>query len=397
METVLKRNIASVDGVCPYLGIPGDDQVHYGGPNGLNVCYALNEGWTAFKPVEPAHQERFCLIAQHQACQSFVGHMTAGRASADGRTVTYLEYFGLAEEPFSIVPQARFFCESDSQRAAHTRLSWLIGQQQGLGILFGSIGTGKTALCHTLYKELSDDPRHLPVLILTPTYTSEYGLLADLVAHWGLSPARQRSTQDLEAALHQFLAQAVLEQGQTPVLIVDEAQGLSRALLQQVRTLLNWQDGGRQLLQVVLAGQPDLQSRLARVPALVDRAVVIHCLAPMTLADTQRMIQQRLRHAGRKGDLFAPSAMRLIHEQAGGMPRQVVILSLLSLWLAYQEGTRFITAEGVQAAIDRARPGDLLALAGKAAARSAGKNGDGPFWLPRRLRGLGARLAKTAS
>lgn len=393
----MDRKDASVNGVCPYLGVPGDNQVHYGDPNGLNVCYALNEGWTAFKPVEPAHQGRFCLSSQHQTCQSFVGHMTAGRVSPEGRSVTYLEYFGLKEEPFSIVPQARFFCESDSQRAAHTRLSWLIGQQQGLGILFGSIGTGKTALCHSLYEKLSAEPRYLPILILTPTYTSEYGFLADLVAQWHLTPARQRSTQDLEAALHQFLAQAVLERGQTPVLIIDEAQSLSRTLLQQVRTLLNWQDGGRQLLQVILAGQTDLQARLARVPALVDRAVVIHCLAPMTLADMQRMIQQRLRLAGRQGDLFAPSAMRLIHEQTEGMPRQVIILCLLSLWLAYQEGTRFITAEGVQAAIDRAKPGDLLAAAGKAAARSARKNGSGPAWLPRRLRDLGARLAQTAS
>jgi hypothetical protein len=108
------------------------------------------------------------------------------------------------------------------------------------------------------------------------------------------------------------------------------------------------------------------------------------------------MISERLRRAGRRGDLFAPSAVQLIAQHTGGMPRRVTILCQLCLWLAYQEGHRQITGDVVQTVIDRASGGDLFAIpVGEAAQMisrpSASTDADSLAGLPRvfqRLRGL---------
>jgi type II secretory pathway predicted ATPase ExeA len=362
-----------VDNVCPYLGVPTDKDVRYGYPNSLNVCYANLTGWSKFRPVDLAHQRQFCTNLSFATCPIYARQITGSRRNGRKRRTqqTYLEFFGLREEPFSIVPQPRFLVQSQSQQQAFERLRWLVEQRQGLGVLLGTVGTGKTLLCHTLIEELAAQPHFVTALLLTPSHRSEYALMADILASWKVRPRRQRSLRDLEAAAHHFLVEAVLERKHTVVLAIDEAQSLSRRPLQQLCKLLNWQDGGEQLLQVILAGQPALEDKLARIPALRDRAVVELSLGEMTLADAQRMISQRLQKAGRRGDLFAPSAVQAIYQRAAGMPRRITILCQLCLWLAYQEGVRYISGEIALAVIDHSYNGDLFALPDGAAAQVA--------------------------
>jgi type II secretory pathway predicted ATPase ExeA len=385
--------------LCPHLGAPGDKETRYLWPNILNVCYADQAGWAKFRPVELTHQGQFCLTRDHVLCPVYLRLVAAVRREGrPGRVQTHLEFFGLREEPFSIVPQPLLLCESQSQRQAHTGLRWLIDHRQGLGLLLGSVGTGKTLLCHALFEELNLNPQYVTALLLTPSQHSEYALMADLLACWKVKPQRRRSLRNLETAAHHFLAQIVLSRRKTAVLIVDEAQTLSTKQLQQVCKLLNWQDEGQQLLQVILAGQPSLQARLGRVPALRDRAVVEFALTPMTLGDMQQMISERLRRAGRRGDLFAPSALQLIYQHTGGMPRRVTILCLQCLWLAYQEGVRHISGEVVQAVVERASGGDLFATPGEAAvqmaaSRSALTGWPSPSWLLGLIQRLWPRVA----
>jgi type II secretory pathway predicted ATPase ExeA len=353
---------AMVTEACQHLGVPGDDTVRYSYPNALNVCYAQQAAVSSFLPVELVHQVQFCLTQDHVLCPIHLRQAASvHRESRPGKPQTFLEFFGLSEEPFSIVPQPHFLSESGCQQEALGGLRWLIDQRQGLGLLFGDVGTGKTLLCRTLFDRLSFDPRYVTAMLLTPSHRSEYAMMAEILAAWKVTLQRSRSLQDLEAGAHQFLAQAVLQRGQTPVLIVDEAQTLPRRHLQQVCKLLNWQDGGVQLAQVVLAGQPGLQAALLRVPALRDRAVVEFNLGPMTREDVERLISERLRRAGGRADLFSTSAVSLIFQQSGGMPRRVTILCLLSLWLAFQQGKRFVSREVVQAVIDRVGGGAILA------------------------------------
>lgn len=388
-----------MDTVCPHLGVPGDQEVHYSYPNVMNVCYADTSGWSEFEPVELPRQRLNCLTRNYLLCPIYLGRAPTTRHSGrKGQARTYLEFFGLLEEPFSIVPQSRFMCEAENQRRAHGGLRWLIDQRQGLGLLFGPVGTGKTLLCHSLVEELRSNPQNLIALLLTPSHRTEYALMADVLAQWKVEPRRRRSLRDLEAAAHHFLAQRVLKQNKTAILMVDEAQTLARRQLQQICKMLNWQDGGQQLLQVILAGQPSLEGHVRRVPALYDRAVVEFVLTPMTLVDMQEMIAKRLKQAGRRGDLFAHSAQQLIYQQTGGMPRRITILCLRCLWLAFQEGERFITKDLVQAVIAQNTGGDLYAMPVKAAAvatagHSSSTGQTPPSWLPLLLQRLWVRVA----
>jgi type II secretory pathway predicted ATPase ExeA len=352
---------ATVTEACPHLGVPGDATARYSYPNALNVCYAQQAAVSSFLPVDLVHQAQFCLTQDHILCPIYLRQAASiHRESRPGKPQTFLEFFGLSEEPFSIVPQPHFLSESGRQQEALAGLRWLIDQRQGLGLLFGAVGAGKTLLCRTLFDRLSFDPRYVPALLLTPSHRSEYAMMAEILTAWKVKLQRARSLQDLEAGAHQFLAQAVLERGQTPVLIVDEAQTLPRRHLQQVCKLLNWQDGGVQLAQVILAGQPSLYSALLRVPALRDRAVVEFNLGPMTREDVARLISERMRRAGGRADLFSTSAVSLIFQQSGGMPRRVTILCLLSLWLAFQQGRRFVSREVVQTVIERVLTAGIL-------------------------------------
>jgi type II secretory pathway predicted ATPase ExeA len=383
---------------CPHLGVPGDREVRYGYPNILNVCYTAQAVWSEFEPVELAHQRQFCLTQDHLLCPIYLRQAAAvERRGHRGRAPTFLEFFGLHEEPFSIVPQPRYLCESQSQQEAHQGLRWLIDRRQGLGLLFGPVGTGKTLLCQTLFQELSSDPQYAAALLLTPSQRSEYALMADVLDCWKAKTQRRRSLRDLETAAHHFLLRTVLGRRKTAVLIVDEAQTLSVRLLHQVCKLLNWQDEGQQLLQVILAGQPSLQGKLRRVPALRDRAVIECTLTAMTPADVRMMITERLRRAGRQADLFTPGAVQLIQQQAGGMPRRVTILCLLSMWRAYQDGKRTISADVALAAIERAGHGGLFGLPDGEAAQLAARPPAAaaqppPARVPRLLQRLWARV-----
>ncbi|MGD8397982.1 MAG: AAA family ATPase [Anaerolineae bacterium] len=352
-----------------------------------------------FLPVGLEHQQQYCLTEEHPLCPVYLRR--ALDAKDDGGQLPrqpFLEFFELHEEPFSIVPQPRFLCESRAQQQAHAGLRWLVDRRHGLGLLYGRVGTGKTLLCRTLADELGASKHHIVALMLTPSQRTEYAFMTDLLAAWEVEPDRHRSLQDLEAAALDYLMQTVFEREKTVVLIVDEAQTLPRRVLQQVCKLLNWQDRETQMLQVILAGQPSLQAHLTRVPALRDRAIIEFSLDAMTPIDVHRMVRERLRRAGRQGDLFAPSAVQLIYQRAGGMPRRVTILCLLSMWFAYRQGTKYITQDVVQTVIDRTQEGDLFAVPGANAEQLAAvwaEQGDqpGPRWLPDFLRRIWARSA----
>src|SRR5882762_9498760 len=156
---------------------------------------------------------------------------------------TIFSFFGLRENPFKINPDPRFLYATDQTRAASDELAYAISTRKGLILLTGEVGTGKTALIFNSHIQ----PEHLLDFIL-----NDFGV-----------PCTSKLKSEKLMALNRWLLERY-RADQTPVLIVDEAQGLDPSALEEIRLLLNFETPREKLLQIVLAGQPELQEKLKR-------------------------------------------------------------------------------------------------------------------------------------
>jgi type II secretory pathway predicted ATPase ExeA len=339
--------------LCSHLGLASDETLCHAYPSLENHCYAEGLGRRASRSIPIDVQGELCLTEQFTQCPTYLRATLgqAGRLPLFGIR-NYFDFFGLREEPFSIVPMPRYLYYTPNQLAVLQGLQHLVEARQGLGILYGPIGTGKTVLCRTFCDRLSADSRYTVVFLATPGYRSEFAMLQGIL-HRLQVPTRARSQRDLERRLLGYLVREVIENERTVVLVIDEAQTLRARLLELVRKLLNYQTSDTQLLQVVMSGQMELVKRMRRwAPALRDRAVVEYTLEPMTPDDVAAMIQDRLARAGREEALFTTAATRLVYERSRGYPRRAIVICIRSMWLAYQERVRRIDAPLVQRAVD---------------------------------------------
>ena len=211
----------------------------------------------------------------------------------------YLEYYGLNEPPFSITPDPRFVFLSERHRDALAHLLFGIDKGGGGGFvqLTGEVGTGKTTLCRLLLEQLPENtrvalvlnPRQTPVELLE-TICEELHL--DLAA--GDHGSKRGSAKALVDALNAYLLEAYA-QGLRVVLIIDEAQDLSIEALEQVRLLTNLETDTQKLLQVILLGQPELRTLLARdeLRQLAQRITARFHLTPLDASETERYLRQR--------------------------------------------------------------------------------------------------------
>jgi len=261
----------------------------------------------------------------------------------------YLEHFQLREKPFSLTPGTRFLHLTPGHRSALDHL--LFGIRQGIGftVLVGEVGAGKTTLCRALLRELA--PAAQTALLLNPRL-SEGQFLRAMLHEFGDVDARG-DLLALRDRLNGFLIDQAAR-GNPVVLIIDEAQSLSREMLENVRLLSNLETEERKLLQIVLVGQPELRSKLNdhRLRQLRQRIGVYFYLGGMSPEDTARYVDHRLRVAGaREHPRFAPDALALVHEFAQGIPRQVNTACDMALLAAYGRGERDVGVEAVQGAV----------------------------------------------
>ncbi|MEO8160766.1 MAG: AAA family ATPase, partial [Arenimonas sp.] len=234
----------------------------------------------------------------------------------------YLQHYGLAEAPFAITPDPRFVFLSERHRDALAHLMYGIGQGGSGGFvqLTGEVGTGKTTLCRLVLEQLPDNVR--VALVLNPKQTP-LELLETICEelHVDLS-SKRRSQKILVDALNAFLLDAYANQLRV-VLIIDEAQELSRDVLEQVRLLTNLETTTQKLLQIVLIGQPELRQALAR-PALrqlAQRITARYHLTPLQPRESNEYLRHRLAIAGASVFPFEESAVRRLHALANGVPR----------------------------------------------------------------------------
>ena len=261
----------------------------------------------------------------------------------------YLDFYGLREQPFGATPDPRFLYLTAAHREALAQLLYGVQQNKGFLVLTGEVGTGKTTLLHALLQRL--DPKTAVAFILNSTMAFD-GLLEYMLEDFGIpSPGQTRARRLF--ALNRFLIDRHRE-GQSAVLIVDEAQNLSPATLEQVRLLSNFETPAGKLLQIVLVGQPELRDKLARpeLRQLKQRIGLRSMIRSLDHDETRDYIRNRLRVAGAPDTrIFTDAAVSAIAQYTGGTPRLINLVCDHCLLMGYAEQTRRVEKAAVEQAI----------------------------------------------
>lgn len=234
----------------------------------------------------------------------------------------YLDFYRFREKPFNLTPDPRFVFLSKNHKEAFAHLLFGIQSHAGFILLTGEVGSGKTTVLRTLLGQLDAD-HHRTALIFNPCL-SPVDLLKNINREFGI-PTDLPSASDLLDSLNQFLLKENGE-GRTVVLVIDEAQDLEVAVLEQIRLISNLETDRDKLIQIVLSGQPELLAILnkSEMRQLNQRITVRYHLKPMDFSDTVQYIHHRLELAGGRGDpIFTPRALKRIFRYSGGLPRLI--------------------------------------------------------------------------
>jgi general secretion pathway protein A len=254
----------------------------------------------------------------------------------------YCDHFGFREKPFTITPNPRFIFISKNHREAFAHLLYGIDNHAGFVELTGEVGTGKTTVLRTLLSQLDDDS-HRIALIFNPVL-SPVELLRSVNREFGL-PWEGLDRAELLDTLNRYLL-AENRKGHTVALVIDEAQNLDPAALEQIRLISNLETETDKLIQIILAGQPELDSLLQKpeLRQLGQRITVRYSLSSMDYEDTRAYIEHRIEVAGGRGaTLFKPAAIKRIYSATGGVPRLINIICDRALLIAYTEEHRTVS------------------------------------------------------
>jgi len=236
----------------------------------------------------------------------------------------YCNFYGLKERPFNVTSDPTFFFSSQKHKEALSHLYYGISQRKGIIVLTGEIGTGKTTLCRFFLSQLNKDVK--TAFILNPHF-SEIQLLEAIIKDFGIT-SKDKSKLSLISGFNKFLL-AESEAGHNVVLIIDEAQNLKPAQLEQIRLLSNLETEKEKLIQVVLAGQPELNHRLNLydLRQLQQRIMVRYHITPLDNKEVENYINHRLGIAGAGSKItFSEDAIKAITDFSSGIPRLINII-----------------------------------------------------------------------
>jgi len=267
----------------------------------------------------------------------------------------YCDFFGFSEKPFTVTPNPQFIYLSGKHRDAFGRLMYGIDSRAGFIAMTGEVGTGKTTVLRTLLTRL--DPGRYSSALIFNTCVSGEQLQASICREFNLQAA------DDSGGYLETLNRFLIEQhaaGRIVVLVIDEAQNLAPEVLEQLRMISNLETEQNKLIQIVLAGQPELNDVLGRhdLRQLNQRIVVRCSLAPIGFRDTGEYISHRLKVSGcHIPQLFSKGAVRKIYTFSRGVPRLINIACEQALVLAWTRESTVVTAAMAGKVISSAGPG----------------------------------------
>jgi general secretion pathway protein A len=288
-----------------------------------------------------------------------------------------IDTYGFREPPFLMTPDARLYFPSSVHSRAHAHLLYGLSQGEGFIVVTGEVGAGKTTLVERFCSEL--DPAAYIVARIMTTQVAGDDLLRLVADAFGSSPEGDK------AAVLRGIMAALRQGDRRRILIVDEAQGLTPAALEELRMLSNVTEGSRALLQTILVGQPQLRRTIASpdLDQLRQRILAAYHLGGLSRVETRSYIEHRLRAIGWSGNpSWEDAAFDVIFRHTGGIPRRINRLCSRILLAGSLEEAPHITA--VMAEATAVELEDDLGPIGGLAAEDAGS--------VRGVRGLDARV-----
>jgi general secretion pathway protein A len=256
---------------------------------------------------------------------------------------------GLAEPPFSLSPDPRFFFLSSQHKSALAKITYTAEQRQGLSVVYGDVGVGKTTIARRIYQTYNDNASFEAAYLPMPIFPSEFQFLKAICGEFGLPPKRSKYAQIELLNAHLI---DVWNQDKNAILIIDEAQALVGQQFELIRQLLNFESNTQKLIQIIMIGQNELRNKLRLKKSLRSRIATRSTIEPLDQHDTRDMINFRVMVAGRMEPLFTDEAMQMIYDYSHGMPRDICALGLNVLPLALIKGIQTIDPDMVQQAID---------------------------------------------
>jgi general secretion pathway protein A len=269
----------------------------------------------------------------------------------------YESFYGLHTHPFSLIPDAKVLFLGSQHKTALNLLEYGLFNRAVFTVITGEPGTGKTTLLNAM---LDSSQHQMTTGVLSHTHTGLGSVMPWVLMAFGLD-GKGMDGIELFKTFTAFLAREH-ERRRRVVLVVDEAQNLGPAMLEELRLLSNVNDGRRQPLQIILSGQPALRGVLQRGDLIqfAQRISIDYHLQPFTEGETPAYISHRLSIAGGRERIFTDQACLAVHRLTGGNPRLINQVCDLSLVYGYAEQSSCVTAGMVwKAANDRSKGGIL--------------------------------------
>jgi general secretion pathway protein A len=261
----------------------------------------------------------------------------------------YLNYFNLKEHPFQLTPDSDFLYMSESHARAKAYMDYTIWNRDGFVVVTGEVGAGKTTL---IQKLLSEFDENILVARIFQTQLDEVEFLQAVLVEFGFNPFNARKVELLDM-LSTFLVESFLQSKQI-ILIVDEAQNLSKKVLEEIRMLSGLETQKEKIVHVILVGQPDLNNILDSpdMDQLAQRVRLRCHISALSQEEMIHYIAHRLSVAGAgNAELFQPEAIALIYTYTGGIPRLINTLCDTALTCAYTDEMQAVSAAVVNTAI----------------------------------------------
>ena len=247
----------------------------------------------------------------------------------------YESFYGLKENPFNLTPDPQFIYLGKNHREALAQLIYGVREKKGFIVLTGEVGTGKTTIIRCFLETLTNGSNNTRAAFLFNPKLSVNDFIEYILRDLGLKIQGTTKGEYLHT-LYEYLINAY-QKDEKVVLIVDEAQGMTPALLEEIRLLSNLETSKSKLLQIVLVGQPELNKILLgpNFRQLRQRINMRHHLLSLTEKETGEYIKKRLKIAGKKKPLFTEKAVKEIYRKTRGIPRLINVLCDNSLLNGY--------------------------------------------------------------